>query len=353
MKIMHLMPDSFFPNICGNAYVVKGFIDSMDDESVVVVDNKPDLPMVYETHGAKVYNGLGPVSYQSSFIKNIEMVEKPDVIFVHDGQYPKFEPYLAKTELPKILVHHFVRAISDVKMDLADYHAILVFQERHKEHYVLHGLPEDRIFYVPHPVPDVFKLTGVHRMKNEVVYAGRLVSSKGVHLIFPHLKQLGLTMTIYGPDNDSGYIDTLKRMIEDQDLHDVVDLWVGNHDQSVLNAAFNASEYFFIGSTSECYSLVTQEAMACGCKAIVRFNEGAFYWTKDLAYIFNDSNDLEEAIQKAMLDNIDPEEIAKRIQSEHRSSDLTKHLQPVFEYVKNGGCVKPLSSYMRIMKYQM
>ena len=89
-----------------------------------------------------------------------------------------------------------------------------------KKKYVInpHGIPDK--YYVSKLVPPTFD--GKRELK--VLYAGRLLSIKGAHIIVEAMKHTSkhISLTILGNEDETGYVEKLRSIIEANSLKNVV-----------------------------------------------------------------------------------------------------------------------------------
>ena len=353
MHALQLMPDTYFPSVSGNAFVARDFeklFKAAGWQNSILMDNKSEHPNMYRHGDSYVYNFFGPDNRILPAAEALLQKESIDLLLLHDGDYPKFDKIITGTTRKKVIVHHYLKSPDDLRHNLEHFDAVIVFQKQHMDHYRGYGVKDfdRRIFYVPHPLDRAFMTDpDVQRKKKSVVYIGRVIPSKGIHRIFPYLEKFDLTMEVYGPTPDPSYLQILYHEGGDRvQIHQKV----LNHDQ--MAQKFAESEIFFIGSTSECYSLVCQEAMAMGCKVIAKENAHAFDWAEGKLYKYHQERDLLEIIPK-VLDNKNIEESSSHARSisdpDLAASMFKSVLSKIMTDDKACDTGNYLSSYMRVM----
>ena len=124
---------------------------------------------------------------------------------------------------------------------------------------------------IPNPYRDdtFYEMPEVSRNK-ELVFLGRLVSDKGVHLLLDalaNLKQLGLTpkLTIIGSGPEES---KLRQQVKQLDLIDYVD-FVGIKVGNELAKLLNTHKILVVPSLwQEPFGIVALEGIACGCVVV-------------------------------------------------------------------------------------
>lgn len=336
INIGQITPDNYFPVISGNTFVVDNFgnLSKRFGGSIVFIDNKSKEEYSKIINGNLVINTNGPKEEVSEKIKRVIDEEKIDILLFHDYSYAKTQPLLrdgSLSKVKKIAIMHFYDPSIVKDLDLLD--AVIVFQKKHLEMY--NKISDRDIFhYVPHIVSRKFGIDKTKRDERSVIYAGRVMKEKGPHLLIPKLDVLGINRyTIVGEMRPDKYERFIEEEIDRHKVRDKVCLikkFVGKKELSEL---FNSHETFFLGSHDDCYSLVLQEALACGMSAVVKSIEDAYYWTEGLVTEFKEDSDIEEAYRlskKSLKERIDT---ANLIKKEHNEENAFEHFEAVVEKV--------------------
>lgn len=130
-----------------------------------------------------------------------------------------------------------------------------------KKKYVInpHGIPDK--YYVSKLVPPTFD--GKRELK--VLYAGRLLSIKGAHIIVEAMKHTSkhISLTILGNEDETGYVEKLRSIIEANSLKNVV--FKSQVHRDTLISLFKDFDLIVFPSIAlEAFSLTTIEAQAAG-----------------------------------------------------------------------------------------
>jgi glycosyltransferase involved in cell wall biosynthesis len=284
INMAQVMPDDYFPSICGNAFVADNFGQLIQrfGESVIFIENKDNRDFFRRINGNLVFNLVGKSDRITKEASQIMEKEDIKVLFFHDFSHKKFSDLMKNdfgNNFKKIaLMHYFDPKVIEYTNF---FDAIIVFQEDHLKLYKEIS-DKDKFFYIPHVVSSTFFLRNLSPEKDTVIYAGRVIKEKGPHLLLPYMKELGIKKyTIVGNIPDENYREFLESEIERLSISDSV-CWIQKSvDKKTLSDMFNTHETFFLGSSSDCYSLVLQEALACGMKAIVKDIDLAYNWAAD------------------------------------------------------------------------
>jgi len=155
---------------------------------------------------------------------------------------------------------------------------------RHREYLVSYGVPEERIFFVPHCVDNEFftERVGAASMDGGGVRAGLSVPAGKVVFLL-----VGKLLPIKRPLDFLQALDILRRMgtdawglvVGDGPMRPQLEAHIRDHatpctlagfmNQSAIATAYAAGDVLVVSSESETWGLVVNEAMAAGRPAIV------------------------------------------------------------------------------------
>ncbi|WP_417370993.1 glycosyltransferase family 4 protein [Gelidibacter japonicus] len=116
---------------------------------------------------------------------------------------------------------------------------------------------------------DVFK-PSIHRNTSpKLLYVGRIVEWKRIHLVIEAVKMLKengfpeATLKIIGPVFSEVYLRKLKKMISDNNLKHNIEIF-SHKEHHELPLYFQEADLFTLPSDKETFGMVMIEAMACG-----------------------------------------------------------------------------------------
>lgn len=296
MKIIQCMQDDYRPSICGNAFVVESFhnmIATEFDKDIVVVweKDRPDHEIV---DGVEVYNFRG--IRRPEIARHIaDLCEPGDIVIFHAHDCQVAQAF-AKISLPvtRILVQHFFT--KKLRDWYKHYHCTVVFQRWHYQYYndVL-GIPKHKLFLSPPPLDfrNVYTTPTPmdERIPRSIVYAGRVNVYKGCHMLIPYLNELDVSYTIVGPQNNDFYMDRIVNMARHYKVSDRLKI-MDPVPQDELAGILNQHQIFVLPSSSDCFSLVLREAMACGCTCAALKQVRSYDWTQGYAYLAGSIRDM-------------------------------------------------------------
>lgn len=302
INVLQLTTDSYLPAICGNSLVVKRFDEffkSLGANTYVALDNNRDMASYSIYDGTEVFCPHGGDDRIKQTVKNIIEGKDINVILFHGSEYPRFiEPIKETENILKFYVSHYYTDKIEEWIKIFD--GVITFQKTQYDRYK-EKIPEEKIILSPHPVGDEFYNKGLERKPKSFLYLGRVLPAKGVHSIIPFLKDLDATYTILGPV-ENNYKEQIERIAKMNDALDRINFIEETLDREFLSNIYNTHEVFFLGSKSDCYSLVLSEALSCGMQAVVRYIKDAFDWAGDNITIYN--NEEEEKFLKILYNAI-------------------------------------------------
>lgn len=335
INIAQVTPDNYFPVISGNTFVADNFgsIAQRFGKSLIFIDNKSDKEYSKTIHGNTVININGTEEQVSDKIKKILRKDDIQILLFHDYTYPKIRPLINRSmgNVKKIAIMHFYDPSVVEDVDILD--AVIVFQKKHLEMY--RNISDKEIFhYVPHTVSNFFHLNKTKRPGGSVIYAGRVMKEKGPHLLIPKINELGINRyTIVGEIKPQEYRQFIEEEIDRHNVRDKVCLIKNFVGKKELAELFNSHETFFLGSHDDCYSLVLQEALACGMSAVVKSIDHAYYWAESLISEFKEEIDIKEAYKKSKKSLEERVLTADFIRKEHDETVVFDHFEAVVEKV--------------------
>lgn len=323
MKILQLSGDSFYPSVGGNATVMANFaklIKFTGNESLLINDNKRNVPCYYKVDNTTVFNPCGPDEIVVASIESIALAEEVDLILCHDGDYPRHLKALALDSLKhikKVVIHHYFKPRIMVEADLTIFDAIIVFQQAHKEKYVKdYGIDQYRVFYVNHVIDEAFSFDERKpRTNKSICYVGRLAETKGIERVLLVAKCLNRHFKILGPDHfkSEGIRDALLMATKEIGIGSME---VRNYKPAEAANVFGRFGIYLLDSSSECYSLSAAEAMACGARVVAQNNPMAFEWAKPYITLYEPGESVVDVV-KNLEDNYDRKTIAHHSRTMH------------------------------------
>ena len=142
--------------------------------------------------------------------------------------------------------------------------------------YILNNYPRIKgkiIFVIPHGIDaKLFSPSNKEefRDKNVVLFVGRLLALKNVHLIVKAapfiLKEHPRTLFMFiGPGNDHPYIEEFKKLrIQGENY-----LFLGHKKRESLVKYYNSADVYVLPSSRENFPFTLLESMACGVPPVV------------------------------------------------------------------------------------
>jgi glycogen(starch) synthase len=154
----------------------------------------------------------------------------------------------------------------------------------------------------------IFRKLPEIRKDKEIVFLGRLVSDKGLHLLVKALHILAsqrvyytLTVIGEGPERES-----IIKLVDECHLQDRVE-FVGPKKGQELVAILNQHQVLVVPSVvRESFGIVVLEGLACGCKVVVSNGGGLPEAAGSFGVLFKsgDTDDLAKEIRVAMDENM-------------------------------------------------
>lgn len=309
INVLQLCTDGYLPDfISGNPFVVKRFNDMFMENGMtasVVLDNKINQP-IYRLHeGVDVFSipcgdKLIPIS-----IEHIIKAKNINVILYHGpNDYYRFINIIGDEkykDILKIRVNHYY----DRNIKLGVFDAIITFQKTHYDKYK-EFISEDKLILTPHTIKkdEMYEDKTIPRKPRSILYTGRVIREKGVHRIIPYLEMLNATYTIVGP-TDIEYKNKILEYMDKYNMSPETVTFIDTvTDRSRLRELYNSHELFFLGSESDCYSLVLTEALACGMQALVSHIKDSFDWTEWNIEVFYDELEIKPLAEKLLNGDI-------------------------------------------------
>jgi glycosyltransferase involved in cell wall biosynthesis len=117
---------------------------------------------------------------------------------------------------------------------------------------------------------------------NKLLYVGTVERRKGIHHLiylaeFLIKQKIECHIDIVGSLSDTFYVESVKKMINDNRLNEYITLW-GRVDANELEALYKQSDVFVFPSSHEGYGMVLIEALSYGLP-VIAFNNSAIPYT--------------------------------------------------------------------------
>jgi glycosyltransferase involved in cell wall biosynthesis len=220
-------------------------------------------------------------------------VKKPKILHLHELRFDYFKRY------------HFSRFMLKHSSNLC-----FALTKQMKKELMLLGLPENKIVHFPNSVDsDVFHPNG-KRQANTLLYVGRLVPQKGLHVLISSLKYVNMpvTLQIIGPQGwNQKYNDEIMALIENENqkrYHKIQ--YLGTVDHNQLIESYQKASIFVSSSNFEPFGVVILEAMACAAPVISTCTDGAVEFIENgqngILVPINDHKQMSQAIN-SLLEN--------------------------------------------------
>lgn len=116
---------------------------------------------------------------------------------------------------------------------------------------------------------EVFKPTQNKISRKKLLYVGRIVEWKRIHLAIEALSLLvnsgfdDASLDIIGPISSQSYYEKLKKLVKEKNLDNKVS-FLGHKEHNELIVYFQQADLFMLPSDKETFGMVMIEAMACG-----------------------------------------------------------------------------------------
>lgn len=286
MKLIQVMQDSYLPDLSGNCFVLHYFhkmFEVCGYDDYIFIYNKSHRPDFEKVEGVPVYNPKGRKNDLLDKCNDVIKEEGIDILVSHSYKEHTDIDFVKEINLPKILVTHFYYKNLESIQEYFD--LILVFQERYIKKYVERGVNRDKLLFFPVPRDiDLYRPMEVMKKERSILYVGRVIESKGVHLIIPYLNELDANLTIIGSQEDEEYNKFLREEISKYNVRDKVE-FKGVIRGKELVIEYNKHDVFMLLSSSDCYSLVLQECILCGLPAVALQNNNNYDWTRGHVFI--------------------------------------------------------------------
>lgn len=303
MRVLQMLHDSFYPQICGNATDALAYHKMLEQnfQDYLFIWNR-DRPEEEVVKGVKVFNVQGNRKDIRDRLRNLITDLEIDVVILHTFNIEShssviFEPEFANVR--KVLVQH---GFTDKLDHAAPYvHRIIHFQRENRIEYLRQGVPGSIMTHchVPLDTDKFLPRRDVKTEENSLLYVGRIERGKQIELILPYLKRLDATYTVVGPTakfvEENGakedklqrikeYEEELKGLIKVLGLEDRV-TFTGVLRGDALVEQYNKHQIFLLLSNFDCYSNVLKEAIACGTTPVVLQNRNSYKWAWYHAYV--------------------------------------------------------------------
>jgi glycosyltransferase involved in cell wall biosynthesis len=188
------------------------------------------------------------------------LVKKPKILQPHEVFFSRFRKY----GLTKSIYNH-----------AADLY--LAIGEQVKTELLELGVPEGKIRRFPNSVDtDVF-YPGANKLKDTLLYVGRIIPSKGLHVLLKALEYLRrpVHLVVIGvPDWGSSYFRSIMQLIDivnGKGKHKVS--YLGNVGQVELLEWYRKASLFVFPSVNEPFGIVLLEALA-SCTPVISTRSG-------------------------------------------------------------------------------
>lgn len=289
MNVIHLMQDSYLPDLTGNSIALECFRKAIarEHENVIFIWNKNQREQFEKVEGVPVYNPKGSRKDIKSMLDHTIKEREIDLLIAHSFREEGHISVLKTTNVPKVLIAHY-----DYREQMKEIHKIfdliVSFQKPQINKYKKMGVPKDKLLFSPPPRDiGLFRPLNLEKESRSILYVGRLIEAKGIHKIVPYLKDLDANLTCIGPPiEDEEYKTRLEDLIKKERVENRISLrGIVSRDQ--LLREYNKHSAFVLLSTSDCYSLVLQEAILTGLPAVALENHGHYNWTEGHIFIEN------------------------------------------------------------------
>lgn len=159
--------------------------------------------------------------------------------------------------------------------------------------HMAHFFPSPHV--IENPYDDkLFRLSGAVRHRQSILFVGRLVRSKGCHVLIEAFARMAgrspeAKLTIVGDGEER---IALEGLVRDHQLERQVQ-FTGTLAGSELVDTMNAHQIMVVPSEHEAFGIVVLEGLACGCRMIVARSGGLPEAAGDLALVF-ERGDIDE-----------------------------------------------------------
>jgi glycosyltransferase involved in cell wall biosynthesis len=136
-----------------------------------------------------------------------------------------------------------------------------------KNELIMLGIPKNKIVYFPNAVDTKIFQPGEKKVDNTILYVGRIVPDKGLHVLLKSLNymKISLDLEIIGsPDWNLDYYQNIRRLIEIENRRGRHKIrYLGRVDQTGLIEGYQKASIFVLPSFFEPFGIVLLEAMSC------------------------------------------------------------------------------------------
>ena len=281
----------YYPNTGGvekHVYELSKRIADKVDVAVVTADLKPKLSEFEEVDGVKVYrfSSLSPRNAYYFCPQIYQAVKRSDCNVIHAHNYHAFPAYMAfkaKNKVPFVFTPHyhgkgsnFVRNVLFKIYDLIARSAIekadmLICVSELERRALVENYDVDPVV-IPNGVDLDFisRVNADCKMKDYVLYVGRLEKYKNVQVLIETAKIGGFKLVIAGTGN---YEKRLQEIVRKEKLLDKV-TFLGYVDEAEKIRLMKCCRAFVNLSSVEAFGITALEALACGKPVIVNKNSG-------------------------------------------------------------------------------
>lgn len=321
-----------------------GMIEEIDGITVFRVPALNWLPI---EHSRRITRGINLIPGRFR-----HLMKECDIIHFHEAEFsfPVFSYFIKK---PKILhlhginldyfkKYHLSRFILKTAADL-----YLSITKQMKNELIMLGIPKDKIVYFPNAVDSKIFQPREKKMDNTILYIGRIVPYKGLHVLLKSLNYIknSVVLEIIGsPYWNLDYYQSILRLIEIENRRGKHKIrFLGHVDQTALLEGYQKASIFVLPSFFEPFGIVLLEAMSCGTAVVATHTGGVPEIVKDgengILVPVNNSSKLAEAIDY-LLENKDIRikfgKAGRKWVTEHFSIDvLVKRLCKIYETIFN------------------
>lgn len=221
------------------------------------ITSKVDVIPGRFTHIMKNYDVIHFHESEFSFPLFSYFVKKPKILHLHGIDCKFFKQYHFSRLFLKNSANLYISLTNTMKADLISL-----------------GICKDKIKCLPNSVDtQIYKPDG-ERTDNTLLFVGRVVPGKGLHILLKALKHVitSVTLNIVGPMGwDDNYNQNILHMIELENKrgkHNINYLGGVDPNDSRLIDLYQHSSVFVLPSFYEAFGVVILEAMACGTPVV-------------------------------------------------------------------------------------
>ena len=219
-----------------------------------------------------------------------------------------------------VLHHHCWYFESEDMKRVNDLDAILCLSELHRDAAISQGSPSEKTKICTNIVGDIFTVQPVARNKHSIMFAGAIVSDKGLHIL---LEALPIVHRIF-PDAEIHVYGSASLWLDHSDSYekDIKNVerngvyFHGSVPRNEMPEIYSRHSILCLPSHLESFSLVSVEAQACGCIPVVHHVGGvaATLVDKKTGFLYspNTEQELAKTIIKA-LKQIDSDDSIRQV----------------------------------------